>query len=254
MEGKPPAAGSRPPADGSPAAPAAGPASGSAAGPSPASSGETGEAVSLDLCPPVGEPLGEAAVARLRALHRLLREKEHLGLTGFRTPEILVERFFHDALALRAILPAAGPFLDIGSGAGTPALPLAAAVETGDWLLLEPRRRAAAFLETAAEAMGLTARVRVCRMHFKEYLNQDDSAAFLGRVTAVTLRAVKLKRIEWQGLATRLGPSAVVLWPTSRAARERADLPRGLFDEEEHPAERGIVWQGRPRGTPATGH
>ena len=191
-------------------------------------------------------PVGAAAGERLRTLYRLLREKEHLGLTGFRSPEVLVGRFFHDALALREILPAGGPFLDIGSGAGTPALPLAAAVETGDWLLLEPRRRAAAFLETAAEAMGLAARVRVCRRHFRDYLNQDESPEFLGRVAAVTLRAVKLKRIEWQGLATRLGPAAVVLWPTSRAARERADLPDGLFEEEERPAERGIVWQGRP--------
>lgn len=193
-------------------------------------------------------PVGAVAGDRLRTLYRLLREKEHLGLTGFRSPEILVGRFFHDALALREILPAGGPFLDIGSGAGTPALPLAAAVETGDWLLLEPRRRAAAFLETATEAMGLAARVRVCRQHFKDYLNQDESPEFLGRVAAVTLRAVKLKRIEWQGLGTRLRPAAVVLWPTSRAARERADLPNGLFEEEELPAERGIVWRGRPSG------
>lgn len=245
MEGKPSASGPRLPADGSPAAPAPGPAS-KVSG--EGSSGETGEGALLEVRPPVGEVAGE----RLRTLYRLLREKEHLGLTGFRSPEMLVGRFFHDALTLREVLPAEGPFLDIGSGAGTPALPLAAAVETGDWLLLEPRRRAAAFLETAVEAMGLAARVRVCRQHFKDYLNQDGSAEFLEGVAAVTLRAVKLKRIEWQGLATRLGPAAVVIWPTSRAARERADLPEGLFEEEELPADRGIVWRGRPRSeTPA---
>lgn len=250
MEGRPPAS-EPPPADRSPAAPAAAPSSGPSSASSGESSGPTGEGALPDPRPPVGEPVSEVAGERLQTLYRLLREKEHLGLTGFRTPAALAERFFHDALTLRALLPAAGPFLDIGSGAGTPALPLAATVETGDWLLLEPRRRAAAFLETAVEAMGLAARVRVCRMHFKDYLNQDEAAEFLRRVTAVTLRAVKLKRIEWQGLATRLGPSAVVIWPTSRAARERADLPRDLFAEEEHPAERGIVWQGRPRAEPA---
>lgn len=196
--------------------------------------------------PAFSPPVGEKAAGRLETLYCLLRERRHLGLTGFRSPEMLVERYFRDALALRPDLPAAGPYLDIGSGGGTPALPLAAAAEDGDWLLLEPRRRAAVFLEAAVEAMGLAGRIRVLRLHFKDYLKQEEAAEFLGRVAAVTLRAVRLKTVEWRGLATRLRPPAVVIWPTSEAGRERADLPDGLFEEERRPAERGIVWRGTP--------
>lgn len=176
-----------------------------------------------------------------------------MGLTGFRSPEALAERFFREALDLRAVLPAAGPCLDIGSGGGTPALPLAAAVETGDWVLVEARRLPCEFLREAAEAMGLASRVSVHQCRFKEYLKRDEASAVLGAVSAVTLRAVRLDEGEWRGLAERLSPNAVVIWPTSRAARGRSDLPDGLFEETERATDRGIVWLGRPRGGASDG-
>lgn len=232
MEGRPSASAPAPPADGAAAVPEAGREAG---------------ASGAGRLPAFSPPVGEEAAGRLETLYRLLRERRHLGLTGFRSPEALVERYFGDALALRPHLPAAGPCLDIGSGAGTPALPLAVAAGGGDWLLLEPRRRAAAFLESAIEDLGLASRIRVLRLHFKDYLNQEEAPEYLGRVAAVTLRAVRLKKVEWRGLAAGLRLSAVVIWPTSEAGRERADLPEGLFEEERRPAERGIVWRGTPR-------
>lgn len=180
-------------------------------------------------------------------MFRLLLARSHLGITGFRSPEALAERFFREALDLRAFLPAVGPCLDIGSGGGTPALPLAAAAGTGDWVLVEARRLPCEFLREAVETMGLASRVRVHRGRFEDYLKQDEAPSVLGAVSAVTLRAVRLNEAEWRGLADRLSPSAVVLWPTSRAARGRSDLPDGLFEETEQAADRGIVWLGRPR-------
>ncbi len=198
----------------------------------------------------------EGAEARLDELFRLLRAWRGRGITGFSTPEALAEGYFAGALSLRGHLPASGPRLDIGSGAGTPALPLAILeAETGaggPWTLLEPRRQAAGFLGVAVENLGLASRVRVVRQRLNDYLNDDETTPALRALSAVTLRAVRLSRREWIGLAASLGPEAVVIWPTSAAARARADLRPGLFREEMRPARRGIVWVGRPAAAAAS--
>ena len=192
----------------------------------------------------VEPPIPPEPREQLAHLFRMLGAWRGAGIVGFRSPEDLALHYFREALLLGRLLPEHGPFLDIGSGGGTPALPLAIA-RGGHWLLLEPRQVSAAFLEMAADKLGLSARVRVVRQKLKEFLNSDAGRAELARVSAVTMRAVKLQRDEWAMLAAGTSTGAPVIWPTSRAARERAALESGLFDEEFIPADRGIVWVGR---------
>lgn len=192
-------------------------------------------------------PLQAEAVEKLGRLFDLLRSWKGAGLFGFRSAEDLARHYFREALELRPLLPADGPFLDVGSGGGTPALPLAIAQGAGDWILLEPRSTPAAFLEMAAESLGLEARVRVVRERLKHFLNLERGRDDLARVSAVTVRAVRLQAPEWRGLARALSAGTPVIWPTSRAARTRAALEEGLFEESFTPAERGVVWIGRPR-------
>jgi hypothetical protein len=182
---------------------------------------------------------------RLVRLYDMLRAWKGTGIVGFRSPEDLARHYFREALLLQPFLPAAGPFLDIGSGGGTPALPLALAGEA-NWVLLEPRRAPAAFLDAATESLGVTPRVRVVRQRLKDFLKSDEGRAEAAGFAGVTLRAVKLRAEEWNLLAGGLSPAVPVIWPTSRSARERAALGQGLFDEELVAAERGIVWIGRP--------
>lgn len=55
----------------------------------------------------------------------------------------------------------AGPALDLGSGAGVPGLALALADGTTQWVLLDGRKRSAAFLEYAVSRLKLEGRMRV---------------------------------------------------------------------------------------------
>ena len=197
----------------------------------------------------VEPPVPQEALERLARLFEMVRAWKGAGIVGFRSAEDLAVHYFREALLLGRLLPERGPFLDIGSGGGTPALPLAIA-GGGHWLLLEPRQVSAAFLEMAADKLGLSARVRVVRQRLKEFLSSPTGRAELGRVSAVTMRAVKLQRGEWAMLAAGMGAGAPVIWPTSRAARGRAALESGLFDEEFVPADRGVVWVGRRRESP----
>ena len=183
---------------------------------------------------------------RLGRLFEMLQDWKGAGIVGFRSPEELARHYFREALELRAMLPEQGPYVDVGSGGGTPALPLALAGETQSWLLLEPRRKAAAFLEMASDTLGLTDRVRIVRQRLKDFLKSTPGRASLGAVSAVTMRAVKLQEAEWTMLARAMSPSARVIWPTTREARRRAALPEGLFEEAFSGAERGVIWRGRP--------
>ena len=192
-------------------------------------------------------PVPAETVERLGVLLDLLQSWKGAGLVGFRSAEDLARHYFREALQLRSLLPDQGPYLDVGSGGGTPALPLAVAQSAGDWILLEPRSTSAAFLEMAAETLGLAGRVRVVRQRLKHFLSLEQARNDLARVSAVTLRAVRLQTPEWKGLASGLSAGVPVIWPTTRAARTRADLPEGLYEETLAPAERGVVWIGRPR-------
>ena len=189
-------------------------------------------------------PLPPGAADRLRVLLDLLQEWEGAGITGFKGPAALVRLYFREALELRAHVPADAPCLDIGSGGGTPALPLALVGAGSAWTLLEPRRVAASFLELAIAETGLAQRARVVRQTLHQFLNSSEGSATISEARAATLRAVRLRRVEWRGLARTLRPGAVVIWPTSENARERAAVPEGIYEEERIPAERGIVWIG----------
>lgn len=194
----------------------------------------------------VEPPVSPEAYERLASLFGMLRAWKGAGIVGFGSPEDLARHYFREALLLRGFLPERGPFLDVGSGGGTPALPLALA-GNGDWTLLEPQRVPATFLDLAVENLGLGARVRVVRQRLKDFLKSETGQATLARVSAVTMRAVRLQAAEWTLLAAALPSEARVIWPTSRAARQRAELSGAVFDEELAPAERGVVWIGRPR-------
>lgn len=93
---------------------------------------------------------------RLEAHWTLLcRWSARLNLTAVDDPETAAWVHYRDSLEALPLLPA-GPIVDIGSGAGFPGLVLAAAEPDRQVTLVEPRRKRASFLRTAAAATSLT--------------------------------------------------------------------------------------------------
>jgi 16S rRNA (guanine527-N7)-methyltransferase len=75
------------------------------------------------------------------------------GLTAIGDPDDARRTLLDDALKALPLL-GDGPAVDVGSGTGSPGLPLAAARPDLDFVLLEANRRKAAFLDGAAGAFA----------------------------------------------------------------------------------------------------
>ncbi len=104
----------------------------------------------------LGLSLEPAKVALLEQHWELVKAwNARVNLTSILDDATAAERHYADSLAALPVLPP-GPIVDIGSGAGFPGLPLAVAEPERPVLLLEPRRKRASFLETAAARLGLT--------------------------------------------------------------------------------------------------
>lgn len=96
-----------------------------------------------------------------RYLDEILRWSAQLNLTALSTPEAVVRKGFLDSLVCASLIPPdAHTTLDIGSGAGFPALPLALVRPALAITLVEASRRRASFLRHVIRTLGLT-RLRV---------------------------------------------------------------------------------------------
>lgn len=104
-----------------------------------------------------GIRLDARSEARLLRYLTLLRDRAiPLGLVSASDADRLYERHLLDSLrASQAFSPHARLAVDLGSGAGLPGLVLASALPLCRFLLIEPRKRAAAFLELAVERLDL---------------------------------------------------------------------------------------------------
>ena len=119
----------------------------------------------------------------------LLAWTSAINLTGIRDPALVAIAHVVDSLAAVPILRDRGVdrFVDLGAGGGFPGVPIAAALPAARALLLEPIRKKAAFLSTAAAATGLASTVEVAPVR-AEALATDTRHR--GRWPAVTARAV----------------------------------------------------------------
>ena len=95
-------------------------------------------------------------------LEEVLRWSERMNITALTTPTDIIREGFLDSLACLALIPNdARRILDVGSGAGFPAIPLAIVRNDLDFTLVEASRKKVTFLKHIARSLGLR-HVRVC--------------------------------------------------------------------------------------------
>lgn len=151
-------------------------------------------------------PLSADALHRLAHLAELLTG-DPLAPTSIRTVQAAVDDHLADSLAGLACegLRSAGPVLDLGSGGGLPGLPLAIALPTTAFTLLESSSRKVSFLVRAIER---------CRVTNAEVVHDraESFEAGRGRYGVITARAVAPLPVvlEYAAPLLRIGGIAVV--------------------------------------------
>jgi 16S rRNA (guanine527-N7)-methyltransferase len=150
-----------------------------------------------------------------------------LGLVAASDADRLYERHLLDCLrAAWAFRPEDGVAFDVGSGAGLPGIVLACVFPQRRFRLVEPRRRAAAFLELAVDRLGLD-NVDVAIRRAEDV---DDHA------DVVTARAFAPLHRTWATAVPLLRPGGRLVHFAGQRLRDPATAARGIRDPE--PADR----------------
>lgn len=164
-----------------------------------------------------GHPRGEAVVARaLRDYLELVDTwNRRQNLTGAVTDAELLDVLLGDAAAIHALVPSApATFVDVGAGAGAPALPLMLLWPETRATLVEPLRKRVTFLRLAAGTLGLGGRVRVLEQSLDRHAPAIDGAPF-----SLALSRATFAPEEWLPLGMALAETTLVLG-TARPAIE----------------------------------
>jgi 16S rRNA (guanine527-N7)-methyltransferase len=176
-----------------------------------------------------GRSLGEEQLSDLsRFWTLLLLWNVRINLTGASSEGELVSEHLPDAFALARLVDEGSLLLDVGSGGGLPAVPLAVLRPDLSLVLLEPRAKRCAFLRTAARELGLGARVEVRQGRVEGVAE--------GGFGAVAARAV-WPPAEWVGLSHRfaMAGSRVVVFLSDQTAWEPPAWAR-VVDEVRYSA------------------
>ena len=112
-----------------------------------------------------------------------------MNLTALADRDDAVDRLILEPVAASRVLQGATGILDVGSGGGSPAIPLKVQLAQASLIMVESKIRKGAFLREAARKLGL-ANVRVESRRFEELLTD---AAVHECCDVVTIRAVRVQ-------------------------------------------------------------
>ena len=104
------------------------------------------------------------------------------------TPETIDRLLLEPLQAAGTLSSARGPWFDLGSGGGSPAIPIKLALPQLALTMVESRERKAAFLRETIRALGLSA-AAVENVRFEAL---RDRAELAGSAGLITVRAVRL--------------------------------------------------------------
>lgn len=151
----------------------------------------------------LGVPL--RATDALETYARLVQTwNRKLNLVGSTEPAPLADVLFADALILADVLAEGARFVDIGAGAGAPAIPLLLLRPDLVGTLVEPRRKRVAFQRTCLGSLELTERASA-------HERRLEGPPIPGAPFDVAMSRATFEPDEWLRRARGLAPRAVVL-------------------------------------------
>jgi 16S rRNA (guanine527-N7)-methyltransferase len=159
--------------------------------------------------------------AKLLEYYELLaRWNRKINLTSLSSPNEAIDRLLLEPLVAAAELPRSVRLLDLGSGGGSPAIPLALALGVPSLVMVESRNRKAAFLREAARVVELDAVVEAVR--FEEL---ESRSSYRGVMDLVSVRAVRMdaSALDLAGRFLRPGGQMALF-----ASSPPADVPPSL--------------------------
>lgn len=141
----------------------------------------------------------------------LLLERWNLrmNLTALERPDDAVDRLLVEPLlASREIDAGAAALIDMGSGGGSPAIPLKVARPDLTLTMVEAKTRKSVFLREVVRHLGLSG-CQVETLRFEQLLSRP---AFLEALDVLSLRAVRVEAKELLTFQAFLRPGGQMLW------------------------------------------
>jgi len=156
-----------------------------------------------------GLSLPDDLVEKLAAFHALLaRWNQKINLTSLADPDEAIDRLILEPLlAARDVPAAASQFMDIGSGGGSPAIPLKLALPHLELTMVEVKVRKSAFLREASRHLEL-ARTVVETSRVEELLARPQLHEVFD---LITMRAVRIEARMLNTIQAFLKPGGIVL-------------------------------------------
>ena len=195
-----------------------------------------------------GIAVPDALRASLLAYYDLLfRWNSTINLTSLLDPDQAIDRLLLEPVAAARHLPVKSTLIDLGSGGGSPAIPLALTLQSSLLVMVESKVRKAVFLREAVSAVDLEAIVEAERF---EALTAD--ARYRGRFAIVSMRAVRMDEEALVVAASFVVPTGIIALFVSAGATP--SIPKGLRIESREFLMPGtellLVHRDVPRETP----
>jgi 16S rRNA (guanine527-N7)-methyltransferase len=155
-----------------------------------------------------GLSLSDEVVTKLDTYHSLLaRWNQKINLTSLSNLEEAVDRLVLEPLLASRFLVGAASLIDVGSGGGSPAIPLKLTLPEMALTMVEAKTRKAAFLREAVRQLRLTS-TRVEAARAEELLTRTDlHEAF----SALSVRAVRVEARVLNTLQAFVSPGGQIL-------------------------------------------
>ena len=160
------------------------------------------------LAEEAGVALDEPRAERLGAYVELLRRwNTRLNLTRLDRDDAGLARLAIEPLVALPFLPRQGTLVDIGSGGGSPAIPVKLALPGLGVRMVEARTRKAVFLREAVRHLGLD-RTEVLAERYEAILSRRELQQ---AHVALTVRGVRLSRQALRRLQAFVAPGGALL-------------------------------------------